>query len=222
MPKRRSTAGAGPFAGFCLAIALLFAVAGASAAANDPSAEASAFVREVSAEAVATLALPDREERKLRFRSLFVRAFAVPAIGRYVLGAYWNKITAGQQEQFLRIFEDYVVANYTAKPWDMKDVQVGVVSAAALGDNDVAVETRMHVPKQDKPILVGWRILSTAGTPQIVDLKVDGVSLVVSQRSEFTSILRQKNEDFAAFIDVVAARTRQLDALARAQKAAAP
>ncbi|MCC7046435.1 MAG: ABC transporter substrate-binding protein [Alphaproteobacteria bacterium] len=201
--------------GFCAGQALC------PAAASDFNAVARQFVDKIGAEAIQTFGTPDKDARYARFRELLNRSFDVPAIARFVLGAYWNRTTPEQQAQFLKVFEDYVVANYAAKPWDVKGVYIEVVSTIPNNENDIAVDTLIHVPhKQNKPIGLGWRIFNAAPAPKIIDLKVDGLSLVVSQRAEFTSVLQQKNNNFPAFIEFVVARTRQLENTPQPQKSA--
>lgn len=205
-----------------LALASVAALAIRPAAAGEFDAVARKFVDKIGAEAIVTFGTPDKEQRYARFRELLNRSFDVPAIGRYVLGTYWNRISPEQQGQFLKVFEDYVVANYAAKPWDVQGVYIEVVATTPNNDNDIAVDTLIHVPhKQNKPIGLGWRIYNANPAPKIIDLKVDGLSLVVSQRSEFTSVLRQKNENFAEFINFVVGRTKALEATPQPQKAAA-
>ncbi|MCC6469790.1 MAG: ABC transporter substrate-binding protein [Alphaproteobacteria bacterium] len=205
-----------------LALAVGLCVGTGPAGAGDFNAVARQFVDKIGAEAIQTFGTPEKDARYARFRELLNRSFDVPAIARFVLGAYWNKVTPDQQAQFLKVFEDYVVANYAAKPWDVKGVYIEVVSSVPNNENDIAVETLIHVPhKQNKPIGLGWRIFNAAPAPKIIDLKVDGLSLVVSQRAEFTSVLQQKNNNFPAFIEFVVARTRQLENTPQPQKSAA-
>ena len=190
-------------------------------AAGEFEVTARKFVDVIGAEAIKVFGTPDKDTRYRNFRELLNRSFDVPAIARFVLGAYWGKLKGDQQATFLKVFEDYVVANYAAKPWQVEGVYIEVVSAQPFNENDIAVDTLIHVPhKQNKPIGLGWRIFNSAPAPKIIDLKVDGLSLVVSQRAEFTSVLRQKNNNFPAFIEFVVQRTRQLENTPQPQKSA--
>ncbi len=51
------------------------------------------------------------------------------------------------------------------------------------------------IPRAGEPILVDWRVRETDGRPQIIDVVVAGVSLVVTQRSEFQSVVQSKGFD---------------------------
>jgi phospholipid transport system substrate-binding protein len=44
---------------------------------------------------------------------LFREDFDITALGRFVLGRFWRVFNPLQQEEFLRLFEDYVVLTYS-------------------------------------------------------------------------------------------------------------
>ena len=47
-------------------------------------------------------------QRVARFHELFREDFDVPGIARFVLGRYWKTATTEQQEEFIKLFEDYI------------------------------------------------------------------------------------------------------------------
>lgn len=208
-----------------LGAALVFfglSIAGQPAVAQTFEATARKFVDTVGAEAVQAFGTADKAERYAHFREMLQRCFDLPTIGRYVLGQYAAKLSPEQMSRFMVAFEDYVVANYAAKQWDVKGVYIEVAGTAPNSPNDIAVDTLIHVPhKSNRPIAMGWRIYNAGPAPKIIDLKVDGLSLVVSQRSEFTSVLQQKQGDFDAFVAFIQARTAQIGGPPEARKAAA-
>src|SRR5215472_16180825 len=53
--------------------------------------------------------------RQARFRELFETDFDVPGIARFVLGRYWRSASEREQQEFLQLFEDYVVFVYSAR-----------------------------------------------------------------------------------------------------------
>ena len=52
-------------------------------------------------------------ERQAGFRELFDEDFDVPSIGRFVLGRLSQIMTAQEQQEFLGLFENYVVVTYS-------------------------------------------------------------------------------------------------------------
>jgi phospholipid transport system substrate-binding protein len=118
--KYRHAAAAGAKRGVLLTVFALLIVAGAlthsaKAAAND---DAVAFMRELLNRAIEVLndrvPLADRQER---FRQMFHADFDGPRIARLVLGPYWRQASLAEQQQFLKLFENYVdlVYKYAAR-----------------------------------------------------------------------------------------------------------
>src|SRR4030081_3836365 len=54
-------------------------------------------------------------QRIARFRQLFQDDFDVPGIGQFVLGRYWRTATPEEQQEFLRLFQEYIVQAYAAR-----------------------------------------------------------------------------------------------------------
>ena len=52
------------------------------------------------------------EQKLAGFRELFREYFDVPGLGRFVLGRFWRVLTPSEQQEFLRLFENYVVHTY--------------------------------------------------------------------------------------------------------------
>jgi phospholipid transport system substrate-binding protein len=52
-------------------------------------------------------------ERQREFRELFDEDFDVPSLGRFVLGRLSQIMTAQEQQEFLGLFENYVVVTYS-------------------------------------------------------------------------------------------------------------
>src|SRR5262245_66088150 len=53
--------------------------------------------------------------KQARFRELFRAYFDCPGIARFVLGRYWRNASAEEQQEFVRLFEDYIAFVYTAR-----------------------------------------------------------------------------------------------------------
>jgi phospholipid transport system substrate-binding protein len=81
------------------------------AATNDPA----SFVSDLASRALAPMPNADTTAaRQERFRQLFRQYFDVEACARSALGPYWQKATAQQQQEFVGLYEDYVIIGYSA------------------------------------------------------------------------------------------------------------
>src|SRR5258708_39939315 len=54
-------------------------------------------------------------QREARFRELFRDDFDLPGIGQFVLGRYWRIATPQEQQDFLGLFQEYLVRAYSAQ-----------------------------------------------------------------------------------------------------------
>jgi ABC-type transporter MlaC component len=52
-------------------------------------------------------------------------------------------------------------------------------------------------------IELDWRLLTRDGRTKIIDLSIEGISLIVAQREEFQSFLRNNNDDLDALINKI-------------------
>jgi phospholipid transport system substrate-binding protein len=48
-----------------------------------------------------------------QFRQLFRQYFDVEACARFALGTYWRTATTLQRQEFVELYEDYVVVSYS-------------------------------------------------------------------------------------------------------------
>src|SRR5271165_1964452 len=54
-------------------------------------------------------------QRVARFHELFREEFDVPGIARFVLGRYWKTASPEQQDEFTKLFEDYIALVYSSQ-----------------------------------------------------------------------------------------------------------
>jgi ABC-type transporter MlaC component len=81
------------------------------AATDDPA----SLIRDLGSRALAPM--PDGDTaaaRQARFRQLFRQYFDVEACARSALGSHWLRATAQQRQEFVELYEDYVVIGYSA------------------------------------------------------------------------------------------------------------
>ena len=60
---------------------------------------------------------------------------------------------------------------------------------------DSSVLTEKAAADGGQPIRVDWKVNNAKGKNKIVDVRIEGVSMSVTQREEFTTVIRQNNGD---------------------------
>jgi len=197
---------------FFLTATLAAAIASVSGAAQaaDPEA-AKSFVRALANEAIQVMGNKGTAspERIARFRELFKRGFDVEAIGRFVLGRYWREATEAEQQEYLRLFEDLIVATYAGRFSEYSGETLTVLDARPEEDRVLLVTS--HVNRTSgPPIRLDWRIVERNGGFKIVDVVVEAVSMSVTQRSEFASVIQRGGGKVQSLIVALRDKTKSL------------
>ena len=177
-------------------------------AAPDP-AVAIAHVQGLAEDAIAVLERNDLElvDREKRFGAILRAGFDIELIGRFVIGRYWRSASDDQKEDYLDLFGDFIVATYTPRFSSFAGETVEVTGTQAIDDMDVLVVTEIGRDGQ-QTFQTGWRIRLREGAPKIIDVMVEGLSLAVTQRDEFASVLRRQGVD--GLLAIMEARTQRL------------
>lgn len=175
-----------------LAAAAAVPVTLAAASARATPDAARGFITELGKETVAILQSQDPAPSKAaRLESVFRKGFDFATIGRFVLGRYWNTITAQQREAFLKAFTDFVTKSYSRRLAEEVTINgFNITNLRDLGENDYLVQTTITRPNA-APLNYEWRVRQGESGVKIVDVVVEGVSLLVTQRSDYTSVMQR-------------------------------
>ena len=172
-------------------LAALFILAPPAGAMADANPAASAFIREFGAESLKELtdrATPPAE-REARFRRLLVEHFDMAAISKFALGRYWRSATDSQRSAFKKAHEDFIVHSYAARFVDYQGVGFQVVGSVNEAAGVIVVHSRTRTSKTEE-VFLDWHLRAAGDSFVIVDLVVEGVSMAVTQRSDFGSIIQ--------------------------------
>lgn len=178
----------------CLLVvaALASAPAGLSTAqAQITPDDAKKFIQSMGDQAIQILSQQDATlaQREDKFRDILRDGFAIPLIGQFVSGNYWKQATPDQQREYLTVFSEWIVKTYAIRFGGYSGEKFNVADTKINEqDKDVFVGTRIDRPAGKQPILATWRVRSIEGRPKIVDVQVDGVSMLVTHRAEFGSV----------------------------------
>lgn len=194
-------------------LATCLAVMPASSAERDDAARQ--FITSLADRAIQALTTADipRAERIRRFRTLFNDHFAVEDIGKWVLGRYWTRATPAEQKEYLRLFEDYIVASYVDRFATYTGERLRITRALAEEGERATVFSEIALPGGGKtPVRVDWRVEGDAGRLKITDLVVEGVSMSTTLRSEFGSIMRRDGGKLDGLFVVLREKTAAIKA----------
>jgi phospholipid transport system substrate-binding protein len=174
--------------------------------------EAKTFIANLAQQAISSVAAKQisDKERNDRFRSLFVSAFDLPEISRFVLARYWRSASAEQQQDFIKLFEELQVLNWAQRFKDYKGEALQVTGSTGDGDQGFSVDTSMQRPS-GQALPVTWKVHQGAnGQLQVTDIIVEGVSMCITQRSDYNSLLQSNGGKFDALLAALRGKISQL------------
>jgi phospholipid transport system substrate-binding protein len=172
-------------------------------AALDPG----AFINNLGNEALAVLGpQTSPEQRVVAFRALFRRDFDVPQIARFVLGPYWRVATPEQQREFVQLFENYIALAYSTRLSQFSGERLLVTGWQPIPDGAV-VTSEVGRPNGGSPVGIDWRLTRHGSTYKINDVVVDGVSMAITERSEFASVIQRNGGSVQDLLTMLRAKT---------------
>jgi phospholipid transport system substrate-binding protein len=188
------------------AVALLMVLATGTAYAENGADD---FIRSVGRQAIDSLtgkALTE-EQRQDRFRAIFNRTFEVPLIARFTLGRYWRQTSKTQRKEYVSLFEDFIVMAYAARFKNYSGESFTVGRVRQINESDQLVHSEV-APKDGRKITVDWRVRHKSGF-KIIDVIVEGVSMVITQRDEFAAIIKQTGGTVDGLLTALRQKTRK-------------
>lgn len=136
-------------------------------------------------------------DQQTKFRTLLREGFALDIIGNAVLGRHRTTATPAQLQAFQAAFPEYVIRIYASRLTDYSDTVIKVTGSLPAGSRgDVNVRTSVSGKSVSQPVKADWRVRSIAGQgPKIIDLSLEGISMVATQRDEFDARIQSKGMD---------------------------
>ena len=175
-----------------LLLGLLILLPGVRAASATTKAGAIQHIRVLGEQAFGALQRDDMslEKREAVLADILSRGFALPLIARFVLGRYWRPATADQRDTYVELFGNFVIKSYSRHLGGFSGNSFDIVGAEPIGKSDFLVTTILH-RESGPPFKAGWRVRLIDDEYKIIDVMVEGISMAVSQRQEFGSVLKR-------------------------------
>ncbi|MFQ5533202.1 MAG: phospholipid-binding protein MlaC [Sphingomonadales bacterium] len=134
------------------------------------------------------------EERKDQLAGHLREGFALDYISRFVLGRHWRKATSEQRVEYMDLFSDFIIETYSIRLDEYTDETVEIGEARAAGKKDIIVASKI-IRRNGPPVSVDWRIRVKDEVYKVIDLSVEGISMAISQREEFSAVVQKDGID---------------------------
>jgi phospholipid transport system substrate-binding protein len=146
-------------------------------------------------------------ERQKRFGALLDKDFDFATIGRFVLGRYWNTATDQEKHEFAPVFRDYVVQSYSVRFGEFSGASFKVTGERPESPTSTIVSTTVMQKNNATPAKVDWRVSTAAGSPKITEVMVEGISMSLTHRQEFASLMERQGGGVSGLIAQLKAKT---------------
>ncbi len=126
---------------------------------------------------------------------LLLPHFASNTISRKVLGKHARRITKEQKKQFSEAFRYYMIRFYT-KAFATYSNQTFKFEEAPDYKGKKKVTIRSHlIQPGDKPVAIDYKMQRSGKAWKIIDIKIAGISMVISNRSQFSTQISRDGID---------------------------
>ncbi len=136
--------------------------------------------------------------------------FDIRIMARWVLGKKaWSEASVEQQQAFIEQFKTLLVRTYAKALLEYSDEQIKYYPVEESSKpNLVMVKTEIINTSSASTIPIEYRMYASSGTWKVIDVSVDGVSLVGTYRGSFSSEIKKNGLD--ALIAKLAERNANL------------
>jgi phospholipid transport system substrate-binding protein len=184
-----------------LTACLLFLSAVSTAAAQ--TADAESFAKKIADDIMKEIVLSEQPvaKKQAAFRRIFTENADVDRVARFTLGRYAKTASAEDVALFREKFLDSVIKTWTARFDNYSGEKIIFKDSRKNDKKDVYVRSLIDIPASENDIEVVWRISEKNGKQQLLDLVVEGVSMMMSYRNEYTAVLQKNGGNIKDLID---------------------
>ena len=131
----------------------------------------------------------------------------VNRFARGILGKHWRRATTEQQYRFIDEFRTLMVRRYASMISDYTDVDIVYFPARKRNERRATVPTEFPQPT-GPAVDVDYRLSQAEGQWKVYDVVIEGVSMLATYRSTFSSEVNRIGLD--GVIEELSAKNRQI------------
>jgi phospholipid transport system substrate-binding protein len=162
------------------------------------------FAQKVGDSAITDLTAPGITDsaRVKRMRQLLVNIFDAEAVGRFVLGPYARQASPEEFKEFLKLYEVYVAHNYAGLFKRYNGQKVEFTREQPVGNGQIVVNGVIR-QVSGPDISTELRLHKVGDTYKAIDLRIEGVSMPLTHRKQFASVIAQRGGKVSGLLDAL-------------------
>ncbi|NRA73180.1 MAG: ABC transporter substrate-binding protein [Rickettsiales bacterium] len=132
------------------------------------------------------------KNKRIKVKAIVEESFDIAWMSRFALGVNYRKLSSNQKGEYESLYLDYLVGNYfpILIKYDSDD-SYEILKIQSIDKQDYDVRIRLTTNESQNPVMLKYRIRRTNTGYKCLDMIVEGVSTLISQRAEFSSIVQR-------------------------------
>jgi len=128
--------------------------------------------------------------------------FAGAGIAKFVIGETWKNASKKKKKEYINLFKRHLALSVASLMQSYANQEYKLLNTKYDSKNKINM-IDMKVINKSGNILITWRVKKSKEKFYIIDLLVANISLVVTKRSEFNSMLKKSNYDLNKFNEIL-------------------
>jgi ABC-type transporter MlaC component len=128
--------------------------------------------------------------------------FAGTGIAKFISGRAWKNANKETKEKYVKFFKRHLALNIASIMQGYANQEYSLINSKYDSKNKVSL-IDMNILTNSSSITITWRVKQSKERFYIIDLLVADISLVVTKRSEFNSMLKKVNNDLETLSELL-------------------
>ena len=133
-----------------------------------------------------------KETRFLMIEDTINYNFAGTGIAKFVAGDSWKTANKDTKKEYIKFFKRHLALNIASMMQGYSDQKYSLINSLYDSKNQVTL-IDMEIYNDTGSLIVTWRVKKSKERYYVIDLLVADISIVVTKRSEFNSMLKNVN-----------------------------
>jgi len=133
-----------------------------------------------------------KETRFLMIEDTINYNFAGTGIAKFVAGDSWKTADKSTKKEYIQLFKRHLALNIASMMQGYSDQDYSLINSQYDSKNKITL-IDMEIYNDTGSLIVTWRVKKSKERYYVIDLLVADISIVVTKRSEFNSMLKNVN-----------------------------
>ena len=150
-------------------------------------------------------------EKEAQLTSIFQNTVDTEWMGTFVMGKNYRSMTPAQKSRYTELYKKFLTKSYVPKFRSYAGEELKILEVKSKGDGEYIVYTELKAKSADVPaVKVDYRVTGKNGGYKVIDVIGEGVSLITTQRSDFSGLISQQGVDY--FLDKLDEKVKKTSA----------